>query len=59
MAIKVFDIIGNEIETLVNGEKSADDYEVEFDGNGLTSGEYFYQLKAGSIVQTKKMILIK
>jgi hypothetical protein len=59
VVIKVFDILGNEIETLVNEEKSVDTYEVEFDGSGLTSGIYFYQLQAGSFVETKKMVLMK
>jgi len=59
VTLKVYDVLGNEVITLVNKEKSAGSYEVEFDGNGLTSGVYFYQLKAGSFIQTKKMILIK
>ena len=63
VAIKVFDIIGNEIETLVKEEKPAGEYEVEFSaiggGSGLPSGVYFYQLKAGSFIQTKKMVLLK
>ncbi len=55
----VYDVLGNEIATLVNEEKSAGTYEVEFIPKNLTSGIYFYQLKAGSLVQTKKMILLK
>jgi hypothetical protein len=57
--IKVYDVLGNEIETLVNEEKTIGSYEVEFDGTGLPSGEYFYQLKAGDFISTKKMILLK
>jgi Secretion system C-terminal sorting domain len=57
--LKVYDILGNEIATLVNEEKSPGVYEVEFDGTGLPSGIYSYQLHAGSFVQTKKMILLK
>jgi Secretion system C-terminal sorting domain len=57
--LKVYDILGNEITTLVNEEKSPGVYEVEFDATGLPSGIYFYQLHAGSFVQTKKMILLK
>ena len=45
--------------SLVNEEKPAGTYEVEFDAVDLTSAIYFYQLKAGSFIQTKKMILIK
>jgi hypothetical protein len=62
--LKVYDVLGNEIATLVNEEKSVGEYEVEFnsnsvEGRNLTSGTYFYQLKAGSFVQTKKMIYLK
>ena len=48
-----------EVATLVNEEKPAGSYEVQFTGNGLTSGIYFYQLKAGNYSETKKMILLK
>jgi hypothetical protein len=57
--LKVYDVLGNEIATLVNEEKPAGSYEVEFDGAGLPSGIYFYQLKAGNFVEAKKMILLK
>ena len=59
ITLKVYDVLGNEIATLVNEEKPAGNYEVEFDGTGLPSGIYFYQLKARSFVDTKKMILLK
>ncbi|NNL21183.1 MAG: T9SS type A sorting domain-containing protein [Ignavibacteriaceae bacterium] len=59
VAIKVYDVLGNEVATLVNEEKPAGRYEVEFSGAELTSGIYFYQIKAGSFVDTKKMILMK
>jgi N-acetylneuraminic acid mutarotase len=64
VTIKVFDVLGNEIETLVNEEKPTGTYEVTFDSHSgevrnLPSGIYFYQLKAGDYVNTKKMILIK
>ena len=59
VTLKVYDLLGNEVATLVNEEKPAGEYEVEFDGGDLPSGIYFYQLKAGSFVETKKMILIK
>ncbi len=59
VTIKVYDILGNEVATLVNEEKPAGNYEVEFEGGELSSGIYFYQIKSGSFVQTKKMILIK
>ncbi|MEJ2104507.1 MAG: aryl-sulfate sulfotransferase [Ignavibacteriaceae bacterium] len=62
--IKVFDVLGNEIFILVNDEKPAGTYEVEFNSHSgevrnLPSGVYFYQLKAGSFFETKKMILLK
>jgi hypothetical protein len=57
--LKVYDILGNEVATLVNGEKSAGNYEVEFNANSLPSGIYFYQLKADGFVELKKMVLIK
>lgn len=59
VVIKVYDILGNEMETLVNEEKPAGTYEVEFDGTGLPSGIYFYQLKTGKFLETKKMVLLK
>jgi len=57
--IKVFDVLGNEIEILVNEEKSTGTYELTWYATLLPSGVYFYQLKAGDFVSTKKMILIK
>jgi hypothetical protein len=57
--IKIFDVLGNEIATLVDEYKPAGRYEVEFDASLLPSGVYFYQLKAGEYVNTKKMILLK
>jgi len=63
VTLKVYDVLGNEVATLVNEELPAGEYEVEFQSTvgsrQLTSGIYFYQLKAGSIVETKKMILLK
>ncbi len=64
VTIKVYDVLGNEIATLVNEEKAAGEYEVTFDLGttrrvALTSGIYFYQLRAGNFVETKKMILLR
>ena len=70
VTLKVYDVLGNEVVTLVNEYKSAGEYEVEFtasDGirdlpagrQGLVSGIYFYQLRAGEFIQAKKMTLIK
>jgi photosystem II stability/assembly factor-like uncharacterized protein len=57
--IKVFDILGNEIETLVNQEKTTGTYEITWYAEQLPSGVYFYKLQAGSFVETKKMVLMK
>jgi len=57
--IKVFDVLGNEIATLIDEYKPAGRYEVEFNAERLASGTYFYQLKAGEYTSVKKMILIK
>ena len=59
VTLKVYDMLGNEISTLVNEEKPAGEYEIEFDGKGLSSGMYFYTLRAGKYSETKKMILLK
>jgi hypothetical protein len=59
VTLKEFDVLGKEVATLVNEEKPAGNYEVEFDGRELTSGVYFYQLKSGEFIQTKKMLLLK
>ena len=59
VVIKVFDILGNEIETLVNEEKPAGTYQVNWNANNLPSGVYYYQLEAGTFIQTRKMLLLK
>jgi len=59
VSLKVYDVLGNEITTLVNEEKPAGSYEVEFNASSLPSGVYFYQLRAGSFINTKKMILLR
>lgn len=59
VTLKVYGVLGNEVATLVNEELAAGKYEVEFDAIDLSSGIYFYIIKAGSFVQTKKMVLIK
>jgi len=57
--IKIYDVLGNEITTLVNEKKPAGTYEVEFDATGLPSGIYFYRLQAGNFIETKKMVLLR
>lgn len=67
VTLKVYDVLGNEIATLVNEEKSAGRYEVNFDASRFASGIYFYKLQAGNpstgsgqgFVETKKMILLR
>jgi len=61
VTLKIYDVLGTEITTLVNEEKPAGVYNVEFriDNLELSSGIYFYRLQAGDFVETKKMILLK
>jgi hypothetical protein len=69
ITIKVYDILGREITTLVNEEKKSGNYNVEFsarggsvfggNGSNLSSGIYFYRMQAGNFVETKKLILMK
>lgn len=59
VSLKVYNILGIEVASLVNEEKPAGKYEVKFDGNNFASGIYFYRLKAGNFIQVRKMILLK
>ena len=59
VSLKVYDVLGNEVATLVNEEKPAGNYEIEFDATGLSSGVYFYKLNAGRFIETKKLILLR
>ncbi|MEW6006027.1 MAG: family 16 glycosylhydrolase [Stygiobacter sp.] len=59
VTLKVYDILGREVATLVNEHQPAGNYEVKFDGSNLSSGIYFYRLQSGSFVQTKKFLLMK
>jgi len=59
VTLKIYDVSGREVSTLVSEEKSAGYYDVSFTANGLASGVYFYQLTAGSFTQTKKLNLVK
>lgn len=58
-SIKIFNVLGNEVKTLVNNNLSAGSYEFDFNAADLSSGTYFYTLTSGDYKQTKKMILIK
>ncbi len=57
--LKVYDILGNEVKTLLAEEKSAGEYKVTFDASDLSSGVYYYQLTSGGFTSTKKLILMK
>ena len=59
VTIKIYDVLGSEVATLVNEEKPVGTYELNWNAANLPSGVYFYQLKAGFFVETKKMILLK
>jgi len=59
VSLKIFNTLGQEMETLVNEEKQVGTYEVNWNASNLQSGVYFYRLQAGSFVQTRKMILLK
>jgi len=59
VALKVFDVLGNEIATLVNEEKPTGTYKIIWNAENLPSGVYFYQLKAGSYIDTKKVVLLR
>ena len=59
VTLKVYDILGREITTLVNEEKPVGNYEINFDANNLSSGIYFYRIQVGSFSDTKKLILIR
>ena len=63
VSLKVYDVLGSEIATLVNEEKPSGRYEVEFSAKGgakgLSSGVYLYRLQAGSFMEIKKMMLLR
>jgi len=59
VTLKVYDILGSEVATLVNEEQEAGYKEVQFNGNGIASGMYVYRLQAGEYISTKKMMLLK
>ena len=59
VTLKVYDILGNEVATLVDENKPAGMYNVQCIMNNASSGVYFYKLKAGSFTETKKMLLMK
>lgn len=59
VSLKVYDALGIEVVTLVNEKQDPGRYSVEFSGEGLPSGIYFYKLEAGDFTETKRMVLLK
>ncbi len=59
VTLKIYDVLGREVATLVNAKREAGRYEAEFNAKGLSSGIYIYRIQAGTFVESKKMILLK
>jgi hypothetical protein len=59
ITLKVYDILGREVASLVDEYQPEGRYEVEFDAEGISSGIYLYRIKAGSFMETRKMILLR
>ena len=59
VTLTVYNIIGQEIETIISGNMEPGEYEVTFDGSNLSNGVYLYKLTAGSFTETKRMVLMK
>ncbi len=59
VSLKIFDALGREVRSLVNGYQTPGTYKVTFDGSGLTSGVYYYKLMTSGFSETKRMVLVK
>ncbi len=59
VSLKVFDVLGNEVSSLVDDFQAAGEYDIVFDASSLSSGVYYYQFKAGDFTSTKKLVLMK
>lgn len=59
VTLKVYDVLGNEVSSLVNEQQQAGEFDIVFDASSLSSGVYYYQLKAGEFTATKKLMLMK
>jgi hypothetical protein len=57
--LKIYDILGREVKSLVSQNLTAGEYKVDFDAKGLSSGMYYYSLRAGENISVKKMVLVK
>ena len=59
VSLKIYDVMGREVDELVSGRQTAGSYTVDFDAASLASGTYFYKLTAGDFISVKKMVLLK
>ena len=59
VSLQVYDLLGKEVATLFKGTCQVGNYDVSFDGSGLSNGVYFYQMKSDNFIETKKLVLIK
>jgi serine protease len=59
VTLKVFDLLGREVATLVDEQKSPGTYTVKWDASGMSSGVYLYRLQAGSFVETRKLVVLR
>ena len=59
ISVVIYDVLGREVATVVNKKLSAGRYNIQWDASGMASGVYYYRLKTGDFVQTKKMVLLK
>jgi hypothetical protein len=59
VTLKVYDVLGQEVETLLNGTQSAGDYRLQWNPINLSNGVYFYRLQAGDFIETKKLVLLR
>ncbi|MBK9334164.1 MAG: T9SS type A sorting domain-containing protein [Ignavibacteria bacterium] len=59
ISLKVYNILGKEMASIVNEVKRAGRYEVDFNGSNLSSGIYYYRLQAGEFIETRKMLILK
>ena len=59
ITLKIFDILGREVETLVNQNQKPGSYEIKWNTSNQSSGIYFYRIRVGEFIETKKMILLR
>jgi glutamine cyclotransferase len=59
VSLTIYDILGREVETILNDKKQPGPYDIRFDATGLSSGTYFYRLRAGDKIETRSMVLLK